>query len=1836
MAQMGRAADKADIGKAASLGSADPINRLSEAVETLSMRLGKDLPEASRDAADSFHSDSSVMESAQRRIGGGFNFIRDALEKVNTIARQSKLQTFIQSIQLSVLKDIADGIGNIATAGRNLTIGLEAEMQQLSVTTRATGANFGFTGKALSAFSGRAAGMAKSLNVDANTAALSLRAWTEAGDELRAMGFKSAQEVARFSAAFGVNADVLRNSGLRMRKEFGMTDEQINQVIGSFTMMGQISGDVTAAMNDMPKMMDLLRRRASMMGKSLDSKDLASYAASTAALASGFMQVGQSSDQARESAMQISETMIKAKETFKGMFAGTQTDIDQFHKALGISVGDIGVAFDTMTQGPDEFLAGLAGMVRDAKRVGKDIDFTLLHGQMESVFGPDQAATLVNFFRSADDATLDLMKSVKKTPADLGKLGKEAHRTGRTLADSFELAKDSFVMSFRAIARKEARVFVSDTGKEFSKFNDQLRGLVERGGPLAAVISKFSELHQLGVMALLPKTLRPMAAVLGEILKEVTPMAGVLGSLGFRFNMLLSPLFLIAAALAVAIGWFAKLRMEGKSTDEALAIIATTVKEKFTQSVDFLGKQLERLKSFLPHVYDFVGGVWDTLIGGIDPGGAGKSRAAEWGEKIGSALRYAVTTAIAFVKNYIQEWWSTMGEIWSDGSKPFNQKLKETLGGSAGLIIGAFAIGKFTPIFGILSKLAGIMLPLAKGIGVVGKALFELVPGPWLIIGGLVALGTLMQKYPEEVNAVLGKIGEYVGRLMTLLVGTILPNALGGIAFVLYKLPGIFLSAFQAAVAAAFQVLDGMKDYLQQRFPKWFGAIEAAFFMLKSVAVAVIGFIFAKWAVASVKWVIGTIKAVATFIAQQYMAAAAAVKSAIRTGIAWATTMKEMIVYAYEWITVMLPLYVEAAAKAVWSATRTAAAWVVANATMIAGAVATAAGFVAAAVSASAAWIAAAVPVLLAWAPFIALAAAIGLAIVGVAYVVKKYWGPISGFFEALWDTIAAGVKWFAKIMKYWLLAPYYTAKAIWWGTVKMFGVIWEAIRATASWAWEQIGGVLTWPVDHVIKPAWAAIGDFFSSIWDAIGSTAMEAWDGVKSIILLPVKAIEAVWGGVKNFFSGVWDAVETGAGWVWDKIKIVVTAPIRWIESAWNRIEGFFGGIWDSVAGAAKRAWNTVSGAASSAWNSITGSALTNSKLVEQLAENMNQKLDQGQARASASAVGMSKGVQEQISSSADLARFKALEVSATYKGMTKTTGGEIVKAADAVVRYVQDAHGEVVKAVHAAKDLDYGRITGVEQYREAIKLQAEHNRQLEMLEKQGKGAGTKGWEEAMQKYGEASQQYRDQYGLSLQTIGLQGMAIEKSMSQAKDRIDKIRTTDMAAAIRFEQQREDLLNQVATRALWIEQNKHNMTREQQAKAYKDLEAMAANYNTQLETQIDISTGNWAQHWESVRFDAQKSADFMKMVARSTSDAWSLANQDIVASISAGNEEARSKTKLLLEDLKAAMEGEILAIQSTSNLSQTQIQAQVDATRQRYDEMAGALRQTVQDESLKLSSGLNDGLNTFITGTEEKMKTLIDKGKAATQDMQGEVQKLGFTSDEARGMLTEIANINTTTFKENLKVVKEEFLGLLAKLGEIQKGLIDLGPTSTKAFEEAQKALSKFWEEFDKRFAGSKNIAVIASEVFSKVLAAAMDMKSQLKGIFQDIFAEIGKYVQGIMKRIRVDSKVMAMELKTTAAAAYAATERTPAEQRALDEGRAPNVRTSFKKDTIEEGQRQLYEATHWPDWYTRDFAKLAESMKESLRSLDMKTSAATPGTSGRNIRPGVGGIGLNYQVDH
>lgn len=840
------------MGKGAELGASDALKDVSamedakEAVDSLAESLGDTLPEASKDGADSYDKASRDMRVSQDRVHGGFKLIRDAMEKLDTIARQNKLQTFIQAISLSRLNEIANGLGEIGTEGRNLTTGLEAEMVSLGKSARMSGANFGYTGKQLDKFSAKASSMAKSLNIDANTASLALRAYDEAGSELAAVGLKSAKDIAKFSEAFGVNADTLRNSTLRMRKEFGFSDDQINNVIGSFVEMGKITGDVTASLNELPRVADQLRRNAAAMNEELSPEELSKYASSTAALAAGFMQMGQSSDQAREAAFAISEQMIAGRENFNNMFGGTGDDISEFHKAFGIALGSIEKSFESMTKGPDQFIGGIADMVMQARKAGRDVDFTVLKAQLDSVFGPDQAATLVNFFKTADDATLGLMDSVRAAPADLGKMAKETFRTGRTLAETFELAQDRFVKNFRAISRKEARMFVKETTKEFGKFNKRITELASEGGPMGAFLHKMSEIHQVGTSALLPKTLRPMSAVFGSMVQEMTPAVTALGAMGFRFKMLFSPITLLLGAVVGLIGYFTKLRLEGKSADEALEEMASTLQRVIPKAIDYLGGIITGLMAYLPKVGEFVAGVWDGLISGVDPSKEGAGPAQKWGIALGAAIRTGLVAALDALKGYMSKWWDNVSSIWSDGSTSFKDKIKATMSSSSGLLLGAFSVAKFTPLLGIFAKLAAFLAPVISTLGsVVASVIGVKVALAALVVGFL----AFPEKTQQMVNGAVEKIREFAPKI-GYYIGMAFEWAIKAIGLFVANIPTILsewlpkgvtafvnaLKAIATVIAEALNgLLEGIKTRLMEAFPAAAGAIEWVFDGLKTV-----------------------------------------------------------------------------------------------------------------------------------------------------------------------------------------------------------------------------------------------------------------------------------------------------------------------------------------------------------------------------------------------------------------------------------------------------------------------------------------------------------------------------------------------------------------------------------------------------------------------------------------------------------------------------------------------------------------------------------------------------------------------------------------------------------------------------------------------------------------------------------------------------------------------------------------------------------------------------------------------------------------------------------------
>lgn len=139
-------------------------------------------------------------------------------------------------------------------------------------------------------------------------------------------------------------------------------------------------------------------------------------------------------------------------------------------------------------------------------------------------------------------------------------------------------------------------------------------------------------------------------------------------------------------------------------------------------------------------------------------------------------------------------------------------------------------------------------------------------------------------------------------------------------------------------------------------------------------------------------------------------------------------------------------------------------------------------------------------------------------AVAGAAFLIYKYWEPISGFFSDLWG----GVK-------------------------SVFGSVWNFIKSLFGWT----------PLGALIEN-WTPISEFFSGLWDSVKSTVSIGWEVIKSLFgWTPLGAIAENWEPISDFFTNLWGGLVDGAKAAFDWIA----GKLSWAGDAISSISGFFG---------------------------------------------------------------------------------------------------------------------------------------------------------------------------------------------------------------------------------------------------------------------------------------------------------------------------------------------------------------------------------------------------------------------------------------------------------------------------------------------------------------------------------------------------------------------------------------------------------------------------------------------------------------------------------------------------
>lgn len=210
------------------------------------------------------------------------------------------------------------------------------------------------------------------------------------------------------------------------------------------------------------------------------------------------------------------------------------------------------------------------------------------------------------------------------------------------------------------------------------------------------------------------------------------------------------------------------------------------------------------------------------------------------------------------------------------------------------------------------------------------------------------------------------------------------------------------------------------------------------------------------------------------------------------------------------------------------------------------------------------------------------LANPIGTIIMGIAttaFLLYKYWEPISGFFSDLWATVSGvmvsaweGIKsWFQSFSLVRIIMQN------WDGIIGFFAGLWSRIKAGVSAGWELIKNLFFdyTPLGLVITH-WDGIVDFFAGLWDDIKLGVTNGWEAIKALFLgyTPVGIIYTHWDGLAEWFGTLWADVKTTFTQKWTEIKAeVATWPSKMKEYGADIIQKLIDGIKAKI-GALKKA--------------------------------------------------------------------------------------------------------------------------------------------------------------------------------------------------------------------------------------------------------------------------------------------------------------------------------------------------------------------------------------------------------------------------------------------------------------------------------------------------------------------------------------------------------------------------------------------------------------------------------------------------------------------------------------
>lgn len=489
----------------------------------------------------------------------------------------ARLNTAIGAFGLRGLNEISDKLSAIAGGEVNqLTSDIQSQAIAFDKSFAASGARAGIFGNELKSLQKEVFSTAYGLNASADAAGETVLALKHAGITTKDLGLANMSELIKFSEVAGLDMHEFAASIGDLKKSYNFGDQTgafVDDLLKQSTALGLGTTGLSSMTAMMTNMDDAFAKTLAQEGPEAVKATTDSLLKLAGAMHTA---IGTDPQKAMDQSIELFKKLQEQANVLPEMMAGMESQFDPMLEKLAVELpGGFTEAFGLMQSDPVKFMSTMETAISFFRKEmasgnkAAEGDLQRLMGVL-SELGPD-FSFLADSGGRFGQAVAD---GAKKAGVGMSQFANETYKSGLTLDDVLNRARDGFKTRLFGLTQKDTKEFVKgqqrmykrlgdsfdlaiNGSEKFTKKQQESFGFVEKAAlklnenGFGPVVQKLLYLQRVGPMALAP---------MFDTLQQVAPIAGALGALGLNFGQmgraigfLLGPLKMVGGLLLTVI-----------------------------------------------------------------------------------------------------------------------------------------------------------------------------------------------------------------------------------------------------------------------------------------------------------------------------------------------------------------------------------------------------------------------------------------------------------------------------------------------------------------------------------------------------------------------------------------------------------------------------------------------------------------------------------------------------------------------------------------------------------------------------------------------------------------------------------------------------------------------------------------------------------------------------------------------------------------------------------------------------------------------------------------------------------------------------------------------------------------------------------------------------------------------------------------------------------------------------------------------------------------------------------------------------------------------------------